>query len=79
MSFDLFGDVIFIKEREEGRWLSIVLFARNEIKPRKMFGAGALLSPSFYLAAYSRVEDSFSFAFLMFSCDPIGASALQIS
>lgn len=53
MSFDFFGDLMFIKEREEGRWLSIVLFARNELKPRMKFGAGALLSVSFSLEAYS--------------------------
>lgn len=79
MCFDFFGNVMFIKEREEGRWLSIVLFARNELKHRMKFGAGALLSPSFSLEAYSRVENSFSFAFLIFNFDPIGTSALQIS
>lgn len=78
MSFDFFGDM-FIKEREEGRWLSLVLSAINELKPRLKFGAGALLGPSFSLEAYNRVENSFSFAFLMFNFVPLVTSALQIS
>lgn len=53
MSSDFFGDLMFIKEREEGRWLSVVLFDRNELKPRMNFGVDALLSP-FSLEAHSK-------------------------